>query len=179
MSGSDVVEGIRDGKLERGPLAGLLDLAFVDVTPGSVVGEFAPVAWMANPLGAVQGGVLISAVDAITGLSAQTLTRVDQDYRVLDHKIDFLRSPDIGGPVLRAEASVIRAGRRLALIETRIVDAGGTVVVGTSRTRAPIERALDLSIEEDEEEDDEEDEDEDDDEEDDEPKKKKGKKSKK
>ncbi len=48
LSGSDVVEGIRDGKLERGPLAGLLDLAFVDVTPGSVVGEFAPVAWMAN-----------------------------------------------------------------------------------------------------------------------------------
>lgn len=69
------------------------------------------------------------AVDAITGLSAQTLTRVDQDYRVLDHKIDFLRSPDIGGPVLRAEASVIRAGRRLALIETRIVDAGGQVYV--------------------------------------------------
>ena len=32
---------------------------------------------------------LISAVDAITGLSAQTLTSVDQDYRVLDHKIDF------------------------------------------------------------------------------------------
>ncbi len=129
LSGSDVVEGIRDGKLERGPLAGLLDLAVVDVTPGSVVGEFAPVAWMANPLGAVQGGVLISAVDAITGLSAQTLTSVDQDYRVLDHKIDFLRSPDIGGPVLRAEASVIRAGRRLALIETRIVDAGGQVYV--------------------------------------------------
>eukprot|EP01133_Synstelium_polycarpum_P024551 gene24551-29447_t len=129
LSGSDVVEGIRDGKLERGPLAGLLDLAVVDVTPGSVVGEFAPVAWMANPLGAVQGGVLISAVDAITGLSAQTLTSVDQDYRVLDHKIDFLRSPDIGGPVMRAEASVIRAGRRLALIETRIVDAGGQVYV--------------------------------------------------
>lgn len=129
LSGSDVVEGIRDGKLERGPLAGLLDLAVVDVTPGSVVGEFAPVTWMANPLGAVQGGVLISAVDAVTGLAAQTLTSIDQDYRVLDHKIDFLRSPDIGGTIMRAEAVVIRAGRRLALIETRVVDAGGQVYV--------------------------------------------------
>lgn len=129
LSGSDVVEGIRAGTIKRGPLAGLLDLSLVDVTPGSVVGELAPVEWMANPLGAVQGGVLISATDAITGFAAQTLTRDDQDYRILDHKIDFLRSPAIGGPVMRAEADVIRSGRRLALVESRIVDNTGQVYI--------------------------------------------------
>ena len=128
-SGSDVVEGILTGTIKRGPLNGLLDLTLTEVTPGSVVGELAPVEWMANPLGAVQGGVLISATDAITGLAAQTLTTAEQDYRVLDHKIDFLRSPAIGGPVMRAEASVIRAGRRLALIESRIVDNTGQVYI--------------------------------------------------
>ncbi|MDI9917146.1 PaaI family thioesterase [Rhodococcus sp. IEGM 1379] len=129
LSGSAVVEGILAGTIKRGPLAGLLDLTLTEVTPGSVVGELAPVEWMANPLGAVQGGVLISAVDAITGLAAQTLTNAAQDYRVLDHKIDFLRSPGIGGPVMRAEADVIRSGRRLALIESRIVDHTGQVYV--------------------------------------------------
>ncbi|MCJ0901915.1 PaaI family thioesterase [Rhodococcus sp. ARC_M6] len=128
-SGSDVVEGILAGTIKRGPLAGLLDLTVSEVTPGSVVGEVAPVEWMANPLGAVQGGVLISVVDVITGLAAQTLTITEQDYRVLDHKIDFLRSPSIDGPVMRAEADVIRAGRRLALIESRIVDNTGQVYV--------------------------------------------------
>ncbi|NMD60385.1 UNVERIFIED_ORG: uncharacterized protein (TIGR00369 family) [Nocardia globerula] len=129
LSGSDVVEGILAGTIMRGPLAGLLDLTLTEVTPGAVVGELAPVEWMANPLGAVQGGVLISATDAITGLAAQTLTTAEQDYRVLDHKIDFLRSPAIGGPVMRGEANVIRAGRRLALIESRIVDNTGQVYI--------------------------------------------------
>lgn len=129
LSGSDIIEGIQAGKIKRGPLAGLLDLTLLDVPNGSVVGEFAAANWMTNPLGAVQGGVLISSVDAITGLAAQSLTTAEQDYRVLDHKIDFLRSPNIGGPVLRAEADVIRSGRRLALIESRIVDNTGQVYV--------------------------------------------------
>lgn len=129
LSGTEIVDGIRDGALARGPLAGLLDLVVLDVARDCVVAEFAPVPWMANPLGAIQGGVLISAIDVVTGLAAQALTAVGQDFRVLDHKIDFLRSPDIGGPPLRAEARVLRAGRRLALVESSLVHADGQVYV--------------------------------------------------
>ncbi|MGC0365954.1 uncharacterized protein (TIGR00369 family) [Rhodococcus sp. 27YEA15] len=140
LSGSDIVDGILGGTVRRGPLAGLLDFTITSASDGSVVGELAPVQWMANPFGAVQGGVLISIVDVATGFLAQTLTSDRQDYRILDHKIDFLRSPNIDGPRLRAEAHLLRAGRRLALVESRLVDASGQVYVRSTSSVQMITR---------------------------------------
>lgn len=128
-TGVDIVADIAAEQLPRGPLAGLLDLQLHETAPGRVTGHVEPLDWMANVFGSVQGGVLISIADTITGLAAQTLTTVDQEYRVLDLKVDYLRSPATGGPAIRAEAEVIRAGRRLALIESRLVDADGKVYV--------------------------------------------------
>ena len=83
---------------------------------------------MSNPLGSIQGGVLITAADLITGLAAQTLTAPGQGYEALDMRIDFVRSPAADGPPIRAEAEVLRAGRRLALIESRLVDPSGRLL---------------------------------------------------
>lgn len=128
-AGLDVVAGIQTGQIARGPLAGLLAVDLVDVEKGRVAGEFAPLEWMSNPLGSIQGGVLVSAADLLTGLAGQSLTAPGQDYRTLDLRIDFVRSPAVDGPLIRAEATVVRAGRRLALVETRLVDPAGQVLV--------------------------------------------------
>ncbi|MCL2532732.1 MAG: hotdog fold thioesterase [Nocardiaceae bacterium] len=128
-AGLDVVDAIASGRIARGPLAGLLDLNLTDVERGSLTATFAPQAWMSNPLGSIQGGVLITAADLVNGLVAQTLTAVDQQYRILDLRIDFVRSPDTDGPDIRAEAEVVRAGRRLALIESRLIDNSGQVLI--------------------------------------------------
>ncbi|QCQ92707.1 PaaI family thioesterase [Rhodococcus sp. SGAir0479] len=127
--GLDVVDGIASERIARGPLAGLLDVHLTDVERGSVTATFAPQDWMSNPLGSIQGGILITAADLVNGLVAQTLTAVDQQYRVLDLRVDFVRSPATDGPAIRAEAEVVRAGRRLALIESRLLDDAGQVLV--------------------------------------------------
>ncbi|MBP1161779.1 PaaI family thioesterase [Rhodococcus sp. PvR099] len=126
--GLEIVESIGRGALARGPLAGLLGMGLTEVARGRVIGEFAPRSWMSNPLGSIQGGVLISAADLITGLAAQTLTAPGQGYEALDLRIDFVRSPASDGPPIRAEAEVLRAGRRLALIESRLVDPSGRLL---------------------------------------------------
>ncbi|MFC7446732.1 PaaI family thioesterase [Rhodococcus daqingensis] len=127
-AGLEIVEDIARGALARGPLAGLLGMGLTEVGRGRVIGEFAPREWMSNPLGSIQGGVLISAADLITGLAAQTLTAAGQGYESLDLRIDFVRSPEVDGLPIRAEAEVLRAGRRVALIESRLVDSTGRLL---------------------------------------------------
>lgn len=128
-AGLDVVDGIASERIARGPLAGLLDLRLTDVERGSLTATFAPQDWMSNYLGSIQGGILITAADLVNGLVAQTLTAADQRYRILDLRIDFVRSPATDGPDIRAEAEVVRAGRRLALIESRLLDSSGQVLI--------------------------------------------------
>ncbi|MFD4180434.1 hotdog fold thioesterase [Rhodococcus sp. NPDC058514] len=131
-SGLDVVGALASGTVARGPLAGLLGVELRAAERGRVVGEFAPRDWMANYVGSIQGGILISAADLLTGLAAQSLTDPGQDYRALDLKIDFVRSPALDGGPIRVEADVVRAGRRLALVDTRTVDATGALLARTS-----------------------------------------------
>ncbi|PTR24784.1 uncharacterized protein (TIGR00369 family) [Rhodococcus sp. OK519] len=128
-AGLDIVDGLASEQIARGPLAGMLDLRLVDVERGSLTATFAPRDWMSNPLGSIQGGILITAADLVNGLVAQTLTAVDQQYRILDLRIDFVRSPATDGPDIRAEAEVVRAGRRVALIESSLFDNSGQVLV--------------------------------------------------
>ncbi|MDH6279846.1 PaaI family thioesterase [Prescottella agglutinans] len=128
-SGLDIVDAIASERMARGPLAGLLDLRLTDVERGRLVAAFAPREWMSSPLGSIQGGLLISAADLMNGLVTQTLTGAGQQYRVLDLRIDFIRSPATDGPDIRAEAEVVRAGRRIALIESRLTDVAGQVLV--------------------------------------------------
>ncbi|TQF69463.1 PaaI family thioesterase [Rhodococcus spelaei] len=128
LPGLDVVTAVASGAVARGPLAGLFGVELAAVEHGRVVAEFTPQPWMANYLGSVQGGNLIATSDLLTGLTAQTLTAPGQDYRALDLRIDFVRSPTIDGGAVRVESAVVRAGRRLALVETTLTDATGRLL---------------------------------------------------
>ncbi|WP_305092870.1 hotdog fold thioesterase [Prescottella sp. R16] len=128
-TGLDTVDAIASESIARGPLAGLLDLRLTDIERGCVTAAFTPNEWMSNPLGSIQGGILITAADLVNGLAAQTLTAAGQQYRILDLRIDFVRSPAVDGPDIRAVADVVRAGRRIALIESQLVDASGQILV--------------------------------------------------
>ena len=118
--GLDVVQAIAFGDIPRGPLADLLGLEVRLVRTGSVTGVFTPQEWMANSMGTLQGGVLLAVADQVCGLAAETATDPGERYRVLDLRTDFVRSPEVSGPDIRFEADVVRAGRRIELVEARI-----------------------------------------------------------
>ncbi|MFF0815290.1 PaaI family thioesterase [Rhodococcus sp. NPDC003318] len=134
-NGLDIVRAIAAGTVARGPLAGLFGVELTAVDRGEVIAEFEPRPWMANYLGTVQGGNLVSVSDLLTGLAAQTLTAAGQHYRALDLRIDFVRSPTLDGGPMRVRAGVVRAGRRLALVDTELVDTSGVVL---TRTQASV-----------------------------------------
>lgn len=127
-TGEEIVAAIASGAVARGPLAGLFGVELTAIDRGLVIGEFVPRPWMANQFGTVQGGNLIAVADLAGGLAAQTLTAAGQDYRALDLRIDFVRSPALdGGPVV-VRSEVVRAGRRLALIDIELVDTSGILL---------------------------------------------------
>ncbi|UYP18617.1 PaaI family thioesterase [Rhodococcus sp. Z13] len=129
MPGLDVVAGIAAGTLPRGPLAGLLGLEVTSAERGDVRARLTPRPWTVNIIGSVQGGVLVSIAETVTGLAAQTLTGIGQRYRLLEIGLDYLRSPAVPGDAVEVHSRVIRAGRRLASIETVLHAADGTVYV--------------------------------------------------
>lgn len=129
MPGLAIVEGIAVGSVRRGPLAGLVDLTVVTAARGTVTAQMNPRAWMSNEIGTVQGGVLLAVADLAAGLAAQTLTEPGTSFRTLDAHLDLVRSPAVDGPPIRVDTEVVRAGRRLALIETRLSSADGGLLV--------------------------------------------------
>ncbi|MFD6882710.1 PaaI family thioesterase [Rhodococcus sp. BL-253-APC-6A1W] len=129
LGGLEIVAGIAAETVPRGPLAELLGLTLTAVEHGTVQGEIVPLAWMANPIASVHGGVLMSMAEIVSGLAAQTLTGVGGRYRLLQISADYLRSPAAPGPAVQIKSEVTRAGRRLASIETVICGADGTVYV--------------------------------------------------
>ncbi|WFR73361.1 hotdog fold thioesterase [Prescottella defluvii] len=129
MPGLAIVEAMAAGAVRRGPLAGLVDLTVDASTHGTVTARMTPQAWMSNAIGTVQGGVLLSVADLAAGLAAQTLTEPGTTFRTLDAHVDLVRSPAVDGPPLQVRSDVVRAGRRLALIETRLTAPDGHLVV--------------------------------------------------
>lgn len=129
MPGLSVVRAIASGDVHRGALAGLVNLTVKTAARGAVTAHMTPQAWMSNEIGTVQGGVLLTVADLAAGLAAQTLTEPGSEFRTRDAHLDLVRSPAVDGPPIRVESTVVRAGRRLALIETRLTGADGRLLV--------------------------------------------------
>lgn len=80
----------------------------------------------ANPNGVVHGAVLFALVD--TSMGAATMDALDgRPCASIDVQIRFLR-PAISG-VLNVETAVVRAGRRIVTLESRVTDDEDRIVV--------------------------------------------------
>ena len=74
-----------------------------------------------NPFGVAHGAVVFAMIDTSMGKAATSVLRDGQLCATTDIHIRFLR-PMAGGPVL-ATTSVIRQGRTLIHLESRVTDA--------------------------------------------------------
>lgn len=77
---------------------------------------------LANTRGALQGGLVATLIDIAGGRLADRLTAADQSVTTADMTVHFL-APVIVGPA-RAEATVVRAGRRSIITAVDVFDVG-------------------------------------------------------
>ncbi len=121
------------GELPEPPIAATLGfhLAEVDVGRAVFVGESA--LWQYNPIGSVHGGVLATLLDSATGCAVHTRLPVGMAYTSLDLSARFLRRVTAESGTLTCVGEVVTMGRRTALAEARLTDAGGRLLAhGTS-----------------------------------------------
>ncbi|HEV7418716.1 MAG TPA: PaaI family thioesterase [Mycobacterium sp.] len=77
---------------------------------------------LTNIRGALQGGLVATLIDIAAGRLAGNVAGSNNDVTTADMNVHFL-APIIVGPA-RAEATVVRAGRRLIVTSVDVTDAG-------------------------------------------------------
>jgi uncharacterized protein (TIGR00369 family) len=102
------------------PASRELGLTYTHIEHGHVVCVLAEAPWPLNPNGAVFGGLVLAAADQAMGTAAMTIQEAGGIIATATLTVEFPR-PAI--PPLELVADVTRAGRTLAFIELRILDA--------------------------------------------------------
>ncbi|MBI3216548.1 MAG: PaaI family thioesterase [Mycobacterium sp.] len=77
---------------------------------------------LANTRGALQGGLIATLIDIAAGRLAGNNVGPDQDVTTADMTVHFL-APVVEGPA-RADATIVRAGKRLIVTAVDVTDAG-------------------------------------------------------
>jgi uncharacterized protein (TIGR00369 family) len=94
---------------------------------------------LVNVRGALQGGLVATLIDIAAGRLAGNVVSPDQDVTTADMNVHFL-APIIEGPA-RAEATIVRAGKRLIVTSVDVFDAGrGRLAARATLTFAVLER---------------------------------------
>ena len=108
------------------PLKQFLGMEIESTEPGAATARVEIGDDHMNPFGAAHGAVVFAMIDTSMGRAATSLLEQDQLCASTDVHIRFLR-PVGHGPVV-AHSEVIRKGRTLIHLESRVTDSQGRLV---------------------------------------------------
>jgi len=117
------------------PLSRFLGMDIDVVEPGHAVSRLRINETHLNPNGVVHGGVLFTLTDTAMGMATMTVLNEGRCASIEIH-LRFLRPVSSG--LIEAHATVVRQGRRVIHLESRIHDDAGTLVATGTSTFAVI-----------------------------------------
>lgn len=133
-SGLEFLRQLVTGDMPPPPMARTLGMSLVEVTEGRAVFAVEPAEWHYNPMGVVHGGLAATVLDSALGCSVQSTLPAGTGYTTVELKVNMVRAiTDTSGP-LRAEATIVHRGRRMATAEGRLTDADGRLYAHGSTT---------------------------------------------
>jgi uncharacterized protein (TIGR00369 family) len=91
MSGLEVFEAQKDGRLPNPPIHYLIGAQVVSVDAGQIVFALPAHRWITSPQRTVQGGVLAMLADLALSCAISTLTPAGTAVAAMDLKVNFLR----------------------------------------------------------------------------------------
>jgi uncharacterized protein (TIGR00369 family) len=134
LSGIEYLRAIAQGKLPAPPIALLLGFTLDEVDDGRVVFTAEPGEHHYNPIGVVHGGLAATLLDSAMGCAVHSLLPRGRAYTTLEIKVNYVRAITCESGRLRASASVVHMGGRIATAEGRIVDASGQLCAHATTT---------------------------------------------
>jgi uncharacterized protein (TIGR00369 family) len=134
MTGLEVMRALAAGDLPRPPITHLTGLWPVDFDEGRATFALPCTAWLCNPTGYVQGGVIALLADTVLATAVQTTVGRRTVYSPLDLKVNFLRPVLPDGRELVGSATVVHRGRSMAVARADIQNAEGKAVAVATGT---------------------------------------------
>jgi len=140
MTGLAFVQGLVDGTLPLNMIAETLGYDVVEAERGRVVVAIVPDDRHLNPAGTVHGGLAATLLDSCMGLAVQSTLDKGIGQTTIEFKITLIRpiTPQTGP--IRAEGTVLNAGRRVGSAEGRITDGAGRLLAHGTTTCLIFER---------------------------------------
>jgi len=132
LSGLEAMQRLICGEAAAPPITDTLAFALVEIEPGRAVFEGDPAEWMENPLGTIHGGWISTMLDSSLGCAVHSTLAAGMTYTSATLEVKFIRAilPSTGR--VRAEARVINAGSRLAVVESKLTGIADGKVYATA-----------------------------------------------
>ena len=124
LTGMEVFAALKAGELPAPPILSLVGFELDSFSEGRVVFRMVPGEHQFNPLGTVHGGVYATLLDSAMGCAVHTTLPAGVGYTSLDLDVKFLRPMTATTGEVRATGWVVNAGRRTALAQAELRDAG-------------------------------------------------------
>ncbi|MBM6594350.1 PaaI family thioesterase [Microvirga pudoricolor] len=134
LAGIDYLKALARGELPPPPAIALLGITLDRVEPGFVVMGLPVGEHLYNPIGTVHGGMIATLLDSVMGCAVHSQAPLGGAYTTLEIKVNFLRALTVGVGAVRGEGRVVHFGRRQAVAEGKVVDAGGRLYATASTT---------------------------------------------
>jgi uncharacterized protein (TIGR00369 family) len=121
-SGMELLQAVQDGTVGAPPIGELLGMSLVEFDHGRAVFAVEPAEWMYNPIGSVHGGIAATLLDSCMGCAIHSTLPAGVGYATSDLQIRYSRAITVETGRIRAEGTVVHAGRRLATAEGRLTE---------------------------------------------------------
>ena len=126
------VEAMLRGEIPGPPAARLIGFTLLSYEPGKAVFALEAGPQHANPMGTLHGGILCDLADAAMGIAYATELGDEESFTTLELKINFFKP--VWNARLRADASVVKRGKTVGMVECNVVDEKGSLVARASST---------------------------------------------
>ena len=133
-SGLQMFQAMLAGELPGAPIARTLDFILVEAEAGRVVFQGKPGPAHYNPMGSVHGGWFATLLDSALGCAVQSVLPLGKAYTTAELKVNIVRPLTDQVPLVRAEATIIHAGNRMATSEARLTGPDGKLYAHGSTT---------------------------------------------
>jgi acyl-CoA thioesterase len=133
------VNGARAAGSSIGPLAEMLHITNEGVADGRARYRLHVSPEMLNPHGVLHGGAVYVMVDYSMGGATMSVLPPDQICATIEIKISYLARVRSG--TLTAETSIVKQGRRVVFLESKVTDEAGQTVAAATGSFAVMPRS--------------------------------------
>ena len=132
MSLRTILDAWLSGKVAPPPVVALIGIRITGYDEGTGSCELEIGNQHLNPMGRVHGGIVADLADAAMGIAAATVANEGESFSTLELSLNFFLPVKDG--MLKANANVVRRGRRTAYVECEIRDEAGLLVAKAGST---------------------------------------------